>query len=155
MTLNLNQLNSPSKTQSNKGELEGWSTLQLPRFRDRSELNIYLINHLQEHVKWPVQQTQNCKISMTQGNNRIFNKSRSESPASIVQQKPEASNETNRLCKERSMDKRVYYVTHCVTLQILGRDSFFPIFILSYFSSLKFYFWETAKAEGRYEGTGK
>ena len=52
---------------------------------------IYIICELLEHVKGPVLPIQNCRISMTQGNNRII----SEDPILTVPQKPETSNQTN------------------------------------------------------------
>lgn len=45
--------------------------------------NIHPTYDLLEHVQEPVLQAQSCKISMTQGNNRISNVSPSERPVSI------------------------------------------------------------------------
>jgi hypothetical protein len=57
--------------------------------------NIYPICELLEGMKGPVLQNQNCRISMTQGNNRMSERSLGEDPVLKVQQKPEASNQTN------------------------------------------------------------
>ena len=46
--------------------------------------NIYPIYELLESVKDPVLQSQSCRISMTQGNNRISERSPSEDPVWIV-----------------------------------------------------------------------
>jgi hypothetical protein len=46
--------------------------------------NIYSIYELLEHVKGPVLKNQSCRISVTQGNNRISERSLSEDPALIV-----------------------------------------------------------------------
>ena len=56
---------------------------------------IYIICELLERVKGPVLQPQSCRISMTQGNNRITGRSPSEDPVLMVSQKPEAWNQTN------------------------------------------------------------
>ena len=47
-------------------------------------LNIYPIYELLEHGKGPVLWIQSCRISMTQGNNRISERSPSEDPVLIV-----------------------------------------------------------------------
>ena len=46
--------------------------------------NIYPIYELLECVKDPVLQSQSCRISMTQGNNRISERSPREDPVLIV-----------------------------------------------------------------------
>ena len=46
--------------------------------------NIYPIYELLECMKGPVLQIQSCRISMTQGNNRISKRSPSEDPVLIV-----------------------------------------------------------------------
>ena len=56
---------------------------------------IYIICELLEHIKGPVLLIQSCRISMTQGNNRMPQRSPSEDPILMVQQKPETSNQTN------------------------------------------------------------
>ena len=46
--------------------------------------NIYSIYELLEHVKGPVLQIQSCRISMTQGNNRISERSPNKDPVLTV-----------------------------------------------------------------------
>lgn len=52
---------------------------------------IYIICELLEHVKGLVPLIQNCRISMTQDNNRITRRN----PVLTVSQKPETLNQTN------------------------------------------------------------
>lgn len=54
--------------------------------------NIHPIYNLLELLNGPVLQSQRFKISMTQHNNRIFKRSSTEGPVSIVQQRTEAWN---------------------------------------------------------------
>ncbi|KAL6033887.1 hypothetical protein STEG23_019606 [Scotinomys teguina] len=54
--------------------------------------NIHSIYELHESVKGLVLQTQGCRISTTQGNNRISKRSPREDPGLMVYQKPEALN---------------------------------------------------------------
>jgi hypothetical protein len=55
---------------------------------------IYIICELLEPVEGPVLLTQSCRISMTQGNNKITERSPGEDPILTVSQKPETSNQT-------------------------------------------------------------
>ena len=48
--------------------------------------NIYFVYELLEHTKGPVLQILSCRISMTQGNSRISERSPSEDPVLIVTQ---------------------------------------------------------------------
>jgi len=56
---------------------------------------IYLIYGLLECGKGPVLLTQSCRISMTLGNNKVTERSPGEDPVSMVEHKPEASNQTS------------------------------------------------------------
>ncbi|GAB1287890.1 Golgi pH regulator [Apodemus speciosus] len=56
---------------------------------------IYPICELLEHVKELVLQSQSCRVSMTQGDNRRSERSPSEDPVLTVWQKPEALNQTS------------------------------------------------------------
>jgi hypothetical protein len=53
---------------------------------------IYIICKQVEHVNWPVLLCQSCRISMTQGHNRITRRSPDEDSILTVSQKPEISN---------------------------------------------------------------
>ena len=59
-----------------------------------ANLNIYPIYDLLEPMKERVLQIQSCWISMTRGNSRISERSLSEVPVMIKQQKLEVSNQT-------------------------------------------------------------
>lgn len=61
-------------------------------------LNIHSICDLLEHVKGQVLQTPSCRISMTQGNDRITKRGPCVGPALTVWQKPEALSQTMTLC---------------------------------------------------------
>jgi hypothetical protein len=52
--------------------------------------NIHPIYELPKSMKGPLLQLQNCRTSITQGNNRMSEKSSGEDPELIVWQKPEA-----------------------------------------------------------------
>lgn len=56
--------------------------------------NIYLVYELLEHVKGLVLQNQSCRISMTQDNSKIPERSPGEDPVLMVEQKPETSDWT-------------------------------------------------------------
>ena len=56
--------------------------------------NKYPIYELLEHVKGWSLQNQSCRISMTQGSSRVWERSSSEDPVLIMQQKPEAWKQT-------------------------------------------------------------
>ena len=62
---------------------------------------MHIIFELLEYVKGPVPLIQRCRISMTQGNNRITGRSPDEDPVLMVSQKPEISNQTHwrNICK--------------------------------------------------------
>jgi hypothetical protein len=60
-----------------------------------THLNIYTISELLECRKVLVLQSESYRISMTQGNNRISERSSSEVPVLIDQKKPEASLQTS------------------------------------------------------------
>jgi hypothetical protein len=57
--------------------------------------NIYLLYELLELVKESILHIQSCRISMTQGNNRVSERSAGENPVLIMRWKPEASNQTS------------------------------------------------------------
>ena len=56
-------------------------------------------------MKGLVQQIQNYRISMTQGDDRVSERSPSEVPVLIKQQKPEALNQTNKSLEATSASK--------------------------------------------------
>jgi hypothetical protein len=56
---------------------------------------IYIICKWLRSMKEPVLPIKNCRISMTQGNNRITGKSSDEDPIFIMTQKPANSKKTN------------------------------------------------------------
>ena len=68
--------------------------------------NTYLIYELLECVKGPVRQILTYRISMTQGNNRISERSPSEVPALTGKQKPETSYQTKKLLNEHLQAKK-------------------------------------------------
>jgi hypothetical protein len=57
--------------------------------------NIHPVYKLLEPVKGLVLQIQSCRGSMTQGNNIIMERSPGEDPVLMMQQKPEALNQTS------------------------------------------------------------
>ena len=59
-----------------------------------SHPQFYILCELLECVKGSVLLIQSCRISTTQGNNRITGRSPSEDPILMVSQKPEISNQT-------------------------------------------------------------
>ena len=72
-----------------KGELVGLPSLQTAtqaqnQGYELAHPNIHLIYDLPKHVKELVLQTQSCRISTSQGNNRISKRSPSEGPTLIV-----------------------------------------------------------------------
>ena len=81
--------------------------------------NIHSISELLECMKGLVLQIQNFRISMTQGNNRIFKRSPSEVPVLIIQQKLEASYQINESLQRTFASKEVwtkgYTVVYTVT----------------------------------------
>ena len=96
---------------------ESWHTDQLSYHHtpmQGSELahpKIYIIYELLGCVKGPVLLIQSCKISMTQGNNRMTRRQPSEDPVLMVSQKSEILSQTNQcliamnISKERCMDR--------------------------------------------------
>ena len=56
----------------------------------QGDSGIHHIYDLLEHVKGPVLQIQSCRASRTQCHNRLSRRGPSESPVSIVWQKPKA-----------------------------------------------------------------
>ena len=68
---------------NSKSYLESGQLHEYKYWFELTHPNIYSIYELLEHVKGPVLQIQSCRISMTQGNNRISERSPSEVPVLI------------------------------------------------------------------------
>ena len=80
---------------------------------------------------------------MTQGNNRISERSPGGDPVLMVQQKPEASNQTNDSLQQTFASKAVWAKLCCVTHCSFHSEFYFL-----------FSFGVGARAEGRYGGMG-
>jgi hypothetical protein len=100
-----------------------------------------------EYLK--VLKIQTHRISMTQSNNRISERSPSENSVSMMYQKAEALNQTNASLQRTSASKEVW-TKGCTDEMVF---CFFYLFF--YFCFLFFFCGEVARAEGRYKGTRK
>lgn len=86
---------------------------------------IYPICELLKHGKGLLLQIQGCRVSMTQGNNRISERCPDEDPVLVVQQKPEALKQTkDSHCIDEQLQVKTYgqksiLRLHCHTIQVL------------------------------------